>query len=188
MVVTVLAGASLVVLVVGTGLGDALLALPWLLLLVVTCWAFFWRPCVTVSDAGVRLVNVTRTVFLPWPTIRAIDTRFALSLVTEFGRHSAWAAPAPGAGTALRSQMRMRRDDSDDPTGTRRSVAKGDLEGTPSGDAAAMVRRRWEHLRSSGYLDDPKVEHRRAPITWHWRVAALVVVLGAACVATLFLG
>src|SRR5690606_19280568 len=44
------------------GATDALLTLPWLCLFVTCCWAIFWRPCVVVSDAGVRLVNVTRTI------------------------------------------------------------------------------------------------------------------------------
>ena len=47
-----------------------------------TCWAVFWRPVVAVDDGGVRLVNVLRTIDLPWPSILAIDTKWALTLIT----------------------------------------------------------------------------------------------------------
>ena len=40
-------------------------ALPWLALVVGACWALFWRPCVVVDDAGVRLVNPFRTIDVP---------------------------------------------------------------------------------------------------------------------------
>ena len=76
---------------------DAALMVPWMALLAVICWATFWRPRVTVSDGGVELVNVTRTVFVPWPALHDLETRWALTLVTAYGRFTAWSAPAPGA-------------------------------------------------------------------------------------------
>ena len=41
-----------------------------------------------------------------------------------------------------------------------------------------MVRRRWERLRSDGFLDEPRLEFDEAPVHWHWDVA--VVILGLA--------
>lgn len=168
------------------GFVAALLTLPWLCLFVVCCWAVFWRPSVVVSDAGVRLVNVTRTIDLPWPCLRGVETRYALTLDTAYGRFAAWAAPAPGAGSALRTSMRSRRvQNPDEPIA---SSSMGDLAGTPSGDAAAVVRRRWERLRDSGYLDDPRIEFDSPPIRWHWEIGATVGALAALSVLTLLLG
>lgn len=186
--VLVAAGALfvLVFVAVTNGVADALLTMPWLLFFVTCCWAIFWRPCVVVSDAGVRLVNVTRTIEVPWPALLDVETRYALTLVTAYGKFAAWAAPAPGAGSALRTSMRSRRaHDADEQV---ESSLMGDLAGTSSGDAAMIVRRRWERLRDAGYLDDPKLEFEEPPVRWHWEIGAIVLGLAAASVVTLFLG
>ena len=61
------------------------------------CWAVFWRPARRSSTtAGCALVNVLRTIDVPWPAIQAIDTKWALTLITAYGQFTAWAAPAPG--------------------------------------------------------------------------------------------
>jgi len=177
-------------------LRDVLLTLPWLGLVITCCWAVFWRPCVIVSDAGVRLVNVTRTIDVPWPALRGVETRYALTLDTEYGKFAAWAAPAPGAGPALRTSMRSRsprradREPADGSTadGQVAGATMGEIEGTSSGDAATIVRRRWERLRDAGHLDDPRLEFDAPPIRWHWHIAAAVVGLAVLSVATLFLG
>ena len=184
LVVAVL-GVVVVVFVFATsGLTDALLTLPWVLLFASSCWAIYWRPRVVVSNGGVRLVNVTRTIDVPWPSLTDVETRYALTLVTAYGRFSAWAAPAPSAGTALRTAMRSRPRAAEGDAVT--TVTKGDMVGTPSGDAAAMVRRRWERLRATGFLDDPRLEFDQPPIRWHWRVGLLLAGLTALSVGTLF--
>jgi hypothetical protein len=133
----------------------------------------------------VRLVNVTRTIEIPWPALTGIDTRYALTLTTAYGRFAAWAAPAPGAGTALRTAMRSRpRAGADGGT----SATMGDVPGVASADAAEVVRRRWDRLRDQGFLDDPQLEFETAPIRWHWRIAVAAVGLGALSAATLFVG
>ena len=73
--------------------------------------------------------------------------------------------------------MRSRRSGVGD-DGAINAVAKGDMVGTASGDAAMMVRRRWERLRSDGFLDEPRLEFDKPPVHWHWDVA--VVILGLA--------
>jgi hypothetical protein len=178
---------SLASITVNSGLIDAALTVPWLALFGTCVWAIFWRPHVVVSDAGVRLVNVTRTIDVPWPALIELDTRYALTLTTSYGRFAAWAAPAPGAGAALRSSMRSRsrRDPAD---GDIQTSSMGELAGTASGDAAFVVRRRWEQLRAAGHLDAPRLEFDQAPIRWHWGLAAAVVGLSALSVMTLFLG
>jgi hypothetical protein len=154
---------------------------PWLALVVGTVWAMYWRPEVSVDDSGVRVVNVLHTVHLPWPSIQRIDTKWALTLFTAYGRVTAWAAPAPGG---FASRMAGRQDFRGLPESTYggdRSIRPGDLPGTPSGAAALVVRRRWEELRDAGYLDDPKLEFARPPTVWHYRTilaGALLVLTG----------
>ena len=154
---------------------------PWLALVVGTVWAMYWRPEVAVDDSGVRVVNVLRTVHLPWPAIQRIDTKWALTLFTAYGKVTAWAAPAPGG---FASRMAGRQDFRGLPESTYggdRSIRPGDLPGTPSGAAALVVRRRWEELRDAGYLDNPKLEFARPPMVWHYRtilVGALLVLVG----------
>lgn len=180
---------SLAIVVTRSGAVAMLLTLPWVALFMTCSWAIFWRPSVEVSDAGVRLVNVTRTIDVPWPAVIDVETRYALTLDTAYGRFSAWAAPAPGAGPALRTAMRHRpsRDDDAGIDAATRSVTIGEVPGTPSGDAAVIVRRRWQRLQDAGFLDDPQLEFERPPIRWHWRVGATIAALAALSAATLIL-
>lgn len=167
-----------------SGMGDAIATVPWVLLFSTCCWAIFWNPRVVVSDGSVRLVNVTRTIDVPWPAIVGVETRYALTLVTAYGRYAAWAAPAPSAGGALRNSMRSRQRviDSDAKV---EAVTMGEVPGTASGDAARLVRRRWERLRADGFLDDPRLEFEKPPIRWHWQIGLVVAGLAALSVLTL---
>lgn len=188
-VITAAAAFVVVFVTANGGVRQALLTLPWLGLFIACCWAIFWRPSVIVSDAGVRLVNITRTIDVPWPALLEVETRYALTLTTTYGRFAAWAAPAPGAGSALRNSMRSRsassRIGADEELS---SSSMGDISGTASGDAAMIVRRRWERLREAGHLDDPRLEFDAAPIRWHWRTGVLVAGLALLSVATFFAG
>lgn len=185
-VIAIVAICVLMFVAITNSMENALLTLPWLLLFVTSCWAVFWRPSVGVSDAGVRLVNVTRTIDVPWPALVDVETRYALTLVTAYGRYAAWAAPAPGAGSALRTSMRSRSSHGSDETIA--GATMGEIEGTASGDAAGIVRRRWERLRDAGYLDDPRLEFEAPPVRWNWHIGLIVSALLALSVATLFLG
>ncbi len=183
-VMGVLALTALVATAVDGDAIDVARLAPWMLLLAGGTWAAFGRPHVAVDAAGVRLVNVIRTVHVPWPAIRAVDTRWALTLVTAHGTFVAWAAPAPGMRAALRA---TRQDTPDVPIAQLRGAGMrpGDLPSSPSGDAAAVVRRRWEELRAAGHLDEPRLEHERAPVTWHRGTIAAGVALAALCALTL---
>lgn len=151
------------------------------------CWALFWRPRVVVDDAGVRMVNVARTVTLPWPAIQAVDTKWALTLITSYGRFTAWAAPAPGAAHVVRSDVRREARNLPSSTFGPDGIRPGDLPTSPSGGAALMIRERWERLRDAGYLDDPRLEFDEAPVEWHWRVGAVGVLLVVASIASVLI-
>jgi len=182
-VITVISAAMVLFAGLRSGWQDAALVVPWAALVAGACWATFWRPCVEVSDAGIRVVNVTRTITVPWPALRAIDTKWALTLVTAYGRFAAWSAPAPGARGAVRSLATRREEPTVvGPTGV---VSPGDLADSPSGSAAAAVRERWSALQAAGHLDDPRLEHGRAPVRWHVGTLAIGVALLATGILTL---
>jgi hypothetical protein len=176
-VVSVLCLVSLLIVTFQNGVEQGLRAAPWLVLVAGSCWALFWRPHVVVSDGGVRMVNVTRTIDLPWPAIHSIDTKWALTLLTAYGKYTAWAAPAPGVHQAMRS---TKHDVEHLPASTysEDGIRPGDLPSSPSGNAALLIRRHWEELRDAGFLDDPKLEHDRATVNWHWRT----LLVGAAVI------
>jgi hypothetical protein len=164
--------------------GAALGVLPWLGLASLLVWAMYWRPCVQVDDGGVHLVNVLRTIDLPWPSIQRIDTKWALILYTAYGSYTAWAAPAPGLRAASQLHPGPRGSMPESAISDGVSVRPGDLPGSSSGDAATSVRRRWEELREAGYLDDPRLEFSRPPLHWHWLTMAGIGVLVLACLAS----
>jgi hypothetical protein len=121
-------------------------------------WLAFWRPQVQVSDGGVEIRNVWRTVHVPWPALQDIDSRLGLRLVTAYGSYQAWAVPAP-----------------------RRTRGATPVEPT---EAAMWVSERWDELRMAGYLDDPRLERPRAATRLH--VGALVAA-GALAALTVLL-
>jgi hypothetical protein len=161
---------------------NAALALPWMALFALAGWATFWRPCVIVSDAGVRLVNVSRTIDVPWPALQGVEARWALTLVTAYGRFTAWGAPAPGAYSAFRAVGTRPHDPL--VTGDL-TVRPGELPDSPSGAAAELVQRRWAKLRAAGHLDQPRLERDRATVRWHIGTALAALALLALGLLTL---
>jgi hypothetical protein len=184
-VIALLCAVALVFVVATESTASTLRTVPWLLLVAGACWALFWRPAVIVDDSGVHVVNPLRTIDVPWPAIQDVDTRFALVLVTAYGRVTAWAAPAPGAREVLRAST---VDTKHLPRSTVKEggIRPGDLPTGPSGSAALIIRRHWEQLRDAGYLDDPRLEHERAPVTWPVPVLVTGAVLGVLCLVSLF--
>ena len=74
-----------VIALVATAVEDPAAALrygPALLVPAAVAWVLFARPAVIVSDAGVELRNVLRTIDLPWPSIERVDTKYALIPLT----------------------------------------------------------------------------------------------------------
>lgn len=157
---------------------------PVLVLFPVVVWVLLGRPAVVVSDAGVELRNVLRTIELPWPSIERIDTKYALTLYTAYGVYSAWAAPAPSRSQAMSAtpgDVRHLPESSYVGGGVR----PGDLPTSASGQAAAYIRTRWEALRDAGYLDDPRLERDRPRVRWHVVPAVGVALLTALAVVAL---
>jgi hypothetical protein len=156
---------------------------PVLLTVAYLAWLGFWAPAVEVSDGGVTLINALSTVTLPWPSIQRIDTRYALTLFTSYGRFVAWAAPAAGRhrflGTAAAEAHHLPES-----TMVAGTIGPGDLPTTDSGDAAAIVRRRWDALRDAGHLDEGARDPDLRPVHWsRGKLAMLValVLLSAGC-------
>lgn len=188
---TIAIGSIGVVSVIGfglqLGLGGALRALPFFVAATGACWALFWRPAVIVDLSGVTIVNVTRTIRVPWPAIQLIDTKWSLTLVTAYGRFTAWAAPAPGAAHVVRSGSRREARRLPASTLGPDGIRPGDLPTSPSGEAALVIRQTWEALRDAGHLDDPKLEFERVPIEWHTRLGVVALLVSMACIVSLAL-
>lgn len=126
-------------------------------------WAAYWRPRIGVSDGGVEVRNVWRTVNVAWPAVQEIDTRFGLRLVTAYGAYQAWAVPPP-----------------------RRETRRAGRPIEPS-EGAAMVTCRWEALRAAGHLENPHLEAPRARTTLHLLTLVTLAGLLAASVAVVLL-
>jgi hypothetical protein len=148
-------------------------------------WLVLWSPDVRVDADGVRLRNVFRTIQVPWAALIHVDTRYALTLFTPGHRFAAWAAPAPGrTGTTIarRAERRGRVDAAPTVDGT---VRPGDLLGSESGQAAAMVRDQWTRLREAGEIPAGVADETPVGIRWHWSAGGLLVLLAAGTVAAL---
>jgi hypothetical protein len=140
-------------------------------------WTALWRPYVRVDDTGVRVRNVLRTIDVPWNALIHVDTRYALTLFTPKHQFSAWAAPAPGrTGTAMarRAESHGRVDAAPRVDG---KVRPGDLLGSESGQAAYIVRERWNALRDAGRVEAGLADQTRVPQHVHWWLDAALVVL-----------
>jgi len=63
----------------------------------VLLWLFVIRPCAVIHAEGIRLVNPMRVVDLTWPAISEVRSRWALELIADGERYTAWGVPAdPG--------------------------------------------------------------------------------------------
>lgn len=156
---------------------------PLLALGALAVWAMFWRPVVAVSDGEVVLRNVLRTIRIPWPSLNAVETRFALVLHTSGGRFTAWAAPASG-GPGPMPRAGNRLENMSDQAG-RGTVRASERPGSPSGDAATVVHLRWAALRDAGYLDRPHADAPGPSIRWHWWTIGAALALVAWAVAAM---
>ncbi|HEY5842410.1 MAG TPA: PH domain-containing protein [Nakamurella sp.] len=184
-VIWVLAGLAVVAMVTQGGVDGLLRGAPWAWLPALLVWAMFWRPCVVIDDGGVELVNVFRTIRLPWPSITDVDTRWALTLHTAYGRFAAWAAPASGWQLGRRLTEQDSREVPLEVSSTGKSMRASDSPSSPAGEAAIEVRRRWQELGDAGYLDDPRLEFDRAPVQWHFGLLAALPTLVVWAIASL---
>ena len=81
--VAVVAVVALVYFVSDGGIREAWRSGPTVLCIVVVTWALFWRPQVQVSDGGVTVANILRTVHVPWPVLRSVDSKWSLTVTGE---------------------------------------------------------------------------------------------------------
>ncbi len=151
-----------------------------LLLIAFLGWQLFWMPAVVVHERGVTLENPFRSVVVPWEALVHVDTRFALTLVTAHKSYAAWAAPAPGIWGGRNAQPEDLRGLPATTYGPGQSVRPGDLKTTDSGQAARIVRARWQHLVESGELAAGDAAATAVKVTYRWAAAAAVVLLLAA--------
>lgn len=149
-------------------------------------WALLWRPRITVADDGLEVVNVTRTIRIPWPALIHMDTKYALTLYTPGRRFPVWSAPAPGATGTLRAtrQETAVRSRANGNNSLRRP---GDLLSTESGAAAEVVRRRWAELQQAGAIETGIADSTPVMSRWHTATLAALAVLTVGTVAALLL-
>lgn len=141
-------------------------------------WVALWRPRMVIDDDGIEVVNVLHTARLPWAALVHVDTRFALTLVTPGRRIAVWAAPAPGRiGVALARRQEQRHGRSG-PTSGGGDRQVGDLLSTASGDAAYMVRLRWDEMRERGAIALGVADSTPVTVTVHW--VSIVVLVATA--------
>ena len=96
-------GMVWLVLAARSGWSELLREAPFVAFISVVVYAVFGRPLILVRSRDVLLRNVIRDVSIPYSTIAAIDTQYALTITTTDGRrHQAWAAPASGRLGAAR--------------------------------------------------------------------------------------
>ncbi len=139
----------------------------------------YWRPQVRVSETTVEVVNVLSTVTVPLARVVHVDTRWALELHLDDGRKvSAFAAPAPGTSKARGFRLEDVRGLPED-TYSGGAIRIGDSPGTPSGDAAILVRAALAAWRADGVPDDRAVSRS---------INVLAVVAFAAGVSAAILG
>jgi hypothetical protein len=153
-----------------------------LLLVAFLGWQFFWIPAVVVHDGGVTLDNPFRSVLVPWAALVHVDTRYALTLVTAGKSYAAWAAPAPGIWGGRNARPEDLRGLPDSSYGPGKSVRPGDLKTTDSGQAARLVRMRWQALVETGTLAAGEAATTAVTVKPRWRaISAAVLLLAASC-------
>lgn len=146
-------------------------------------WEVLWRPSLQVSDEAVTIRNPLRTIVVPWAALVHVDTKFALTLHTPGRKFAVHCAPAPGR-SLTRSGQRKTTDPVPYVTGQPRP---GDLPGSESGEAAQLVRARWDALQRSGRVDGGLAAQTPVSVVWAWGRAALLVAGAAASVVALLL-
>jgi hypothetical protein len=147
-------------------------ATPAVLLVAVLAIVLFWLPQVTLSHAGIEVVNPLRTYRVGWMTITDIGTRWSLTLEVGDRRITVWSAPAPGVLTGTHRADALEtlyaRSEGQDLGGLKSPLRR-------QGGAAGVVARQWDAHRESPHAD--------YPIQVHWNRPAIAV-LGALIVLT----
>ena len=150
-------------------------------------WAMLWRPRFDVHAEGLTVLNVTRTIEIPWGALIHVDTKYALTLYTPGHRYAVWSAPAPGTASTLRATRNETKGRIGRPSVEKSVRRPGDLLSTESGQAAEVVRRRWTQLVDAGALEPGVADQLPVRVRWHFVTIGVTVLLAAATVAALLL-
>ncbi|WP_146071818.1 MULTISPECIES: PH domain-containing protein [unclassified Cryobacterium] len=146
-------------------------------------WEVLWRPDLQVSDDVVTIRNPLRTIVVPWEALVHVDTKFALTLYTPGHKFAVYCAPAPG-----RSQTSAGRRKITDPVPYVSGPPRlGDLPGSESGQAAQLVRSRWDALQRSGQVDSGLAAQTPVEVVWAWGRCGALVAGAAASLLAIFL-
>ncbi len=151
-------------------------------------WEALWNPRVEVDDDGVHLRNVLRTIFIPWAALIHVDTKYALTLYTPGHSYAAWAAPAPGRASSYRASKSRSGNAGNRVPLDGDAARPGDLIGTESGEAAYLVRSRWDRLRERGAFETGVADTTKVTVTTHWGTAIALIVLAAGSVVAILVG
>lgn len=106
-VVWVLAALFAVSFLVDGGPGELLRLGAHPLAVAVLAWVVLWRPHVVLDRDAVTLVNVLRSVRVPYAAVRSVGSRWGLRVETAHGRWDAWAVPARSAPARLGRAARV---------------------------------------------------------------------------------
>ena len=135
-------------------------------LALVLLWLFVVRPAAVIDDEGIRLVNPLRVVDLTWPTITEVRSRWALELVADGKKYTAWGVPAdPGRPKYGRSLLtvpanRMAKVGSVTPSGTEPAEDRVVRSKVEAQSVAAEVEARIEADRKRKDGKTPRIAHQ----------------------------
>jgi hypothetical protein len=151
---------------------------PWAVLVAGAAWVAYWRPTVTIGGPGVRLVNIFRTIDIPWGAVTDITSHWVLAIATSTGTFHAWGAPAPGRGGPRRAAR------NDRPLTVLPGVGNSPLPNEPSANlAAALLEEHWQRWEAAARPGSDSGSDAATPpeVHWHWRIMAVgltVLMLG----------
>ncbi|TFD24304.1 PH domain-containing protein [Cryobacterium sp. TMS1-13-1] len=146
-------------------------------------WEVLWNPSLDVDDDAVTIRNPLRTIVVPWAALVHVDTKFALTLYTPGKKFAVFCAPAPGRSLTSAG----RRKTTDPVPYVSGSPRPGDLPGSESGEAAQLVRSRWDALQKSGRVDGGLAAQTPVTVVWAWGRAGVLAAVAAASIVALLL-
>ena len=146
-------------------------------------WEVLWRPSLQITDEAVTIRNPLRTIVVPWAALVHVDTKFALTLYTPGRKFAVYCAPAPGRSLTSAG----RRKTTDPVPYVNGSPRPGDLPGSESGEAAQLVRSRWDALQRSGRVDGGLAAQTPVAVVWAWGRAGVLAAGAAASVVAILL-
>ena len=138
---------------------------PLMLLAAALVWAIFGNPRLELSDGGITVVNVARTVHVPWPLYQGVETQWSLRILTREGAVDSWAIPAPSGYAARVTGTAGRLPHEVDAAA--RQPERHALGRVDAVSVSYAIAQRHAALAAAGYLDDAPVERIRLARSWN---------------------